>query len=152
MKSMLIAIAIVLASGLLVASGAEASGGNCVTLPQGHRVDIMGPQYNSGLFPVVQAGRSESELFPSQAAEMVPAGSGQGVDILGPQYNSGLLPSTPRSEGRMEMIPAGAEAGGGYCVIAPQARRVDIMGPHYNSGLLPATFRSEGRMETVPVG
>jgi len=78
MKSTLIVIAIALASGLLVASGAGA---------QSHRqIDVLGPEYND----LDLRGASSAEK--AETGEMVPAGSSEGVDILGPDYNRGIFP------------------------------------------------------------
>jgi len=105
MKSTLIVIAVVLASGLLVASGALAGEGGWVTGPQAqpagsrHEVDIMAPGYNTwDLDSSIAAGQGGGE-------EMTPPISSpqQGNEELSP---AGSAPQ----EGSEEMAPAGSSS------------------------------------------
>jgi hypothetical protein len=121
MKSTLIVLAIALASGLLVASGAVAQ-----QVGSNRQIDVLGPEYNDlDLRSASSGGQAESEMFLGEAGAS--ATSHRQIDVLGPEYNDLDL----RSEGSAEqaetgeMVPAGSSEG------------VDIMGPDYRGGFIP---------------
>ena len=120
MKSTLIVIAIALASGLLVASGAGA---------QYHRqIDVLGPEYNDQDLRSASSGvQAESEMFLGETGEMVSGGSHRQIDVLAPEYNDqDLRPAISEEKTETgEMVPAGSSQG------------VDIMGPDYKRGIFP---------------
>jgi hypothetical protein len=128
MKSTLIVIAVALVSGLLVATGAMAGEGCCVTAPQvqqvgsRHGIDVMGPEYTDpDLGPAISGGQAET-------GEVAPAASRHGIDVMGPEYTNPDLgwmeelspadsPPAPWSE--EEMAPATSSHG------------INVMGPDY---------------------
>ena len=118
MKSTLIVIAIALASGLLVASGAGA---------QYHRqIDVLGPEYNDQDLRSASSGvQAESEMFLGETG--AEATSHRQIDVLGPEYNDLDLRGASSAEKAEtgEMVPAGSSEG------------VDILGPDYNRGIFP---------------
>jgi hypothetical protein len=89
MKGTLILIAVALASGLLVASGAMAGEGYCVTEPQAqqggsrHQIDVMGPEYN--MTPDLDSAVSGEQ---AETGEMAPAASRHEIDVMGPEYTN----------------------------------------------------------------
>jgi len=118
-------IAVALASGLLVASGAMAGEEDWVTGAQAqqqgsrHEVDIMAPGYTTwDLSSAISAGQAGAQ-------EMAPAGaSRRQVDIMGPGYTTWDLSSaiSAGQGGAQEMAPATSSR--------PQ---VDIMKPSTQS-------------------
>jgi hypothetical protein len=125
MKSTLIVIALALASGLLVASGALASQtyGEMVTQDQQvgarHQIDVMGPEYNKTPSLDWAAAGGIATL------ELAPAAPRHGFDVMGPEYSATPSLGSPISGGvdTGQMVPAGS--GGG----------IDVMGPEYNKFL-----------------
>lgn len=89
MKSTLIVIAVALASGLLVASGALAGEAGWGTGPQAqqagfrHEVDIMAP----GLYTTWDLGSAIS-AGQAETGEMAPAGSRREIDVMGSEYTT----------------------------------------------------------------
>jgi len=118
MKSTLIVIAIALASGLLVASGAMA---------QFHRqIDVLALEYNDlDLRSASSEGKAEIEAL-GETGEITGTSHRQ-IDVLGPEYNDLDLRSAGSGEeaGTEEMVPAGS------------SQAVDIMGPDYRRGVFP---------------
>ncbi len=116
MKSTLIVIAVALASGLLVASGALAQQGW-----EHRQIDVMGPGYaNPDLRSAISGGQAESEAFLPETGEMVPAASRHQIDVMGPEYtNPGLHSATSGGEAELELAPAAS------------GNKIDVMGPDY---------------------
>jgi hypothetical protein len=151
MKSTLIVIAVALASGLLVASGAVAGEGCCVTGPQAqqvgsrHGIDVMGPEYTDPdlrgieeLSPVDSPPAPWSdEMAPAGASgkqaetgEMAPAASRHEIDVMGPEYTD------PDLRGIEELSPVDSPPAPWSDEMAPAASSsprhgIDVMGPDY---------------------
>ncbi len=129
MKSTLIVIALALASGLLVASGAMAqeclgcnvTGTQAQEFGSRHGIDIMGPEYNATpSLDAAAAGGAATE-------EIAPAGSRNQLDVMGREYNETPSLDSAISGGATtgEMAPAGSGHG------------IDIMGREYEKFLFP---------------
>jgi hypothetical protein len=109
MKSTLIVIALALASGLLVASGALASEEYCEMVPQAqqvgsrHQIDVMGPEYNKA--PSLDSAAAGG----ADTLEFAPAGSRHQIDVMGPEYSATPSLGSAISGGveTGEMVPAG---------------------------------------------
>ena len=134
MKSTLIVIALALASGLLVASGALASQtyGEMVTQDQQvgarHQIDVMGPEYDktSSLDSAAAGGTATLELAP--------AASHRQIDVMGPEYRDlDLRSAIPGGQAQSEMFLGET----GEMVPAGSSQGVDILGPDYNRGIFP---------------
>ncbi len=127
MKSTLIVMAIVLASGFLVASGAMANDECCVPGPQaqqfgsGHGIDVMGPGYNTT--PSLHAAAAGG----AATQEFAPAAPRQGIDVMGREYNA-----TPSLDAK---ISGGAATG----EMAPAGynKDINVMGEEYEKFLAP---------------
>ena len=129
MKSILIVIAVALASGLLVASGAMASEECCVMGPQAqqvgprHQIDVMGPEYNTtpSLDSAVPGG--------AETLEMAPAAPRHEIDVMGPEYTD------PDLRGIEELSPVDSPPAPWSDEMAPAASSpshgIDVMGPDY---------------------
>jgi hypothetical protein len=124
MKSTLIVIAVALASGLLVASGALAGEAGWGTGPQAqqagfrHEVDIMAP----GLYTTWDLGSAIS-AGQAETGEMAPAGSRREIDVMGSEYTTWDQDSAI-SAGQAEtgeMVPAGSR------------HEIDVMGSEYTT-------------------
>ena len=116
MKSTLIVIAITLASGLLVASGALAG------------IDVMGPEYAAPyLRSAISGGQAESERFLGETGEMASAASRHEIDVMGPEY------TTP------DLRPAfsGGQIETGEMVPAASGHGIDVLGPENNRFIFP---------------
>ncbi len=129
MKSMLIVVALALASGLLVASGAMAQeceqcnvmGPQAQDVGSSHGIDVMGPEYNATpSLNAAAAGGAATE-------EIAPAGARQQLDVMGREYNE-----TPSIN---SAISGGAETG----EMAPAGynNKIDVMGQKYEKFLFP---------------
>ncbi len=120
MKS-LIVIAVALASGFLVASGALADDECCVPGPQHqqvesrHQIDVMGLEYDKT--PSLDAAAAGGANTP----EIAPAAPRHGIDVMGREYNTepGLDSAVSGVRGETGvMVPAASHHG-------------DVMGPEY---------------------
>jgi hypothetical protein len=134
MKSMFMAFAIALASGLLVASGVMAGEEVGVTGAQSQQegsrrqVDIMGPEYTTwDLDSAISAGQGGTqEMAPANASDLFrdEGATRRQVDIMGSEYTTWDLDSaiSAGQGGAQEMAPATSSR--------PQ---VDIMEPSTQS-------------------